>query len=440
MNATTVYLSRENLHFKPISARLMRGVLWGATTLEKKSNDIDWQGRAVHVASKAVMYTGAVLCIVIAAVEATCLLPIAAIGLLLNYFLREGAENGFLRKHSLKCVSYVLHNLLLQAALIGIMYQNPDLKYYTTNAILDNALYLLSAAAVQGIIGGRMDLHYHRPLELTGWRVLNLFRDGHPHMMLDVFDQVQRDTGTDLRERIGEDLGFEGYLHRHPEDRQFINTFNIENCRDPAYQQRGAEFAQRFLTDAGIIRGGAEGPQLVLNQNNNGAADAYQDRIERHVKDTFLEVYRTPLLCAYLDRNGRDLLDRIDPRVVPPLAAYAQYKELLREIDCPAQFGGNLARYNGRRASLLEAQQAVRALTEEQRRNLVQKTLRGAGYQVEPEVQRCFARINMLSADLYLGPLASRMAIDLQRRRVQGTLFETACQNALAEIRRDRAG
>lgn len=263
-------------------------------------------------------------------------------------------------------------------------------------------------------------------------------------MLNDVMTQIQNDFDLNLRAIMRNIPTLEEYLNRHPEDRPFVENFNLQTLiQDPAYRQRVGEFGQRYLLEMHLIGQGAQGAdalRIELNQNTPEEI-AYQERLKGLLKGAFLEIHDTAELSDCLDRGnpGAELLGVLDPTIFPPLTAYTQYKELLEPIQCPAQFAGNLVQFAPRRAELIAAQNSLRELNDGERQSLVQKLLRGGNFQVTERVKQRFIAINKLAAPLLRGPLVTKVAIDLNNLG-HGELidakniFNTACQEALAEI------
>jgi hypothetical protein len=442
--AASPYLNADNLHFKPLAARLARATLWGSTSLEQKASTANWQGHAVHILSKAALFIGIAICVPVALIEAVSLFLIAGLGLLANNFLQNNRSE-FLQKHALKCLSYSIHSLISGIALFLYGLKNPNLRYHTAYALADHILHLGSAGFTQAFIGGILDQRAGRSPQETLARTVNLLSDSHPDVLNDIVAQIQNDFDVNLRERVRAIPQLADYLNRHPQDRDFVDNFNLMSVfNDQQYRERAGQFVHGFLNEAQLVQPGEAHPlRFELNQNTP-AETAYQERLARLLKDSFLEIYRTPELARCLDRNGEtgtQLLEVFDATTFPPLTAYTQYQELLGDIQCPAQFTGNLVRYNARNQELLAAQRLVRVLNDEQRQNLVQKLLRGADFEAAAPVQVVFLAINRLAQPLVQGPLVTKVAIDLgniQNGNVidERNLFQRACREALQEVER----
>jgi hypothetical protein len=432
---------KGNLHVKPISARLSRGVLVIATCLERSATPGSWKGIAVHVLSKTAFFIGGPLCIAVALTESLALFVIGTIGVLLNKWLCRN-QCQCLQKHAVKCLSYALHSFGVAAGLFLLIRKNPNFRYYSPVAIADHALHLVSAAVIQNSVGGVIDRLAGRSSIETNQRILNLGLDGHPHMLNDLLAQFNRDFSI-RPEQFRNIPSLEAYLTRHPEDRVFLSQFSFGRLQDPIYRQRTRECAERFLAEVGLAGPGG-GLRVELNQVTPAEA-AYQERLANRFQTAFLTIHDTPALASALDGDGYTGAERLvmlDASTFPPLTTYAQYLELRDPIDCPERFTGNLAPFSTRRAQLLAAQESLNRLSEEEKAALVQKILRGSDIAATPAVQAVFLSISRLAAPLTQGPLVTRVALNLNNiirneSPVDATnLFQRGCQTALEEINR----
>lgn len=445
MTIANPYLS-DNLHFKPICARLGRGVLWTTTTLQKKASETEWHGHVVRFLSKATLFLGAVILVPLALIESVSLFIIGGLGIAINKFLCQ-SRSQFLQKYSLKAISYAIHSGVVTIAMFILGLKNPNLKYHTNNALVDQALYLGSAGFTQMTFGTAVDLAAGRSPQMAFERSLNLFVDSHPDLLNDIMTQIQRDFGLNLRERMREIPHMEAFLNRHPEDRDFIHNFNFTRLvNDQVYRRRAGEFLHRYLEEARVVRPQADEVEvnaLRFELNVNSAEEAaYQNRLGTHVRTAFLDIHDNPAFARCLDSGqypGKDLLEMFDASIYLPVAGYAQYKELLEPIQCPVQFSGNLTDFNTRRQLLITAQNKVNLLTPDQRGRLVEKILRGSDMHTQGPVQEAYIDISFLAAALHRGALMTKTAIDL--REIEGgnvldvrNLFQKACQDAVGEI------
>jgi len=444
MDNVNQYLSENNLHFKPLCARLGRAVAWASTTLQRNVPNAQWQGREVTFLSKAVLRTGSLVIIPLALIESTCLFVIFGLGMALNVLLCRSSSE-VLQKYSLKAFSYSWHSLGMAFTFLILGIKAPRLPSFTLNALVDHSFHLGSAGLVQAVVGGLVDARVGRDPSLIVLRSLNLFRDSHPSLLYDLVDQVQRDVNINLREGMRQIPTLEEYLNRHPEDRDFVGTFNIRRLfGEEPYRLRTAEFVHRYLAEMRLVNPEfLRGEELRFELNVRNAEEAaYQDHLARLLKDSFVEIHRDNQLSGYLDNDGnsgRDLLEMVDASVWAPLAAYTQYKELLNLIVCPPVLSSNSRDFN-RRIELLVVSAQVRALTQSQENNLIEKILRGSDYHVDGPVQAAYLAINQLSSALIQGPLMTQSAIDLRALEEGGNimstrnLFQSAMQEALAEV------
>jgi len=445
MAVSTPYLNSNNLHFKPFCARIGRAVLWSATTLERQRSN-HWHGHVVHFASKTVLLLGAAATVPLALIEAVGIFAIGLAGVAFNSLICLNTSE-FLQKHSVQCISYALHSLLVSIALFATVLKNPNLTYYTLNAVADHTLHIGSAAATQLTLGLILDRVAGRSPHSAVVRTVNLFVDSHPDLLIDLANQIQTDFELNLRGRMREIPHWEAFLNGHPDDRAFIETFDFTRLlREEPYRIRTADLARRFLHQARLVGAAAPGDDPLrfdLNQNTPQES-AYQNRLAGMLKASFLEIHRTPALARCLDKegdSGADLLEMLDAATYVPLTAYTQLKELEQPIECPAAFSANLTRYNERRAQLIEARNELLTLTPEEKQRLVEKVLKGSDANVEEKLQGLYRKIGVLAAPLYQGPLMTKTAINL-RHADDGNiidvwnLFQKACQEAIAELPR----
>lgn len=421
-----------NLHFKPISARLARGVFWTATSIQKCAQEDRWHGFFVVMISKVAFFTGAILCIPIALIETAAGLALGAVGILLNQvFCNNRSE--FLQKHSLKALSFASHSCALSILLFLFeTIKIPELRFHIAYVVADHTLHLGSAALVQGVLGAS----WTDP-DSAMTRVFNLLKDSHPDLLEDFLAQL---NNSSLGERIRQTS--QNYLTRHPEE-QFVRTLNVrELIQNDTYRLRALGALQTFLTEEGFVRavrGNARHLELILN---NEEELAYQDHLAGLVRDSFVAIHNTPNLWQHLNRDetqGNTLFERLDAAIHIPLARYTQYQEILQNIRCPNTFArGDFTQYNERQAKLLEAKGIVEALSPDQRDALVQKILRGEDVNAEGGVQEAFIKISALAFALQ-GPLMKNPTINLLGEEAEEffrdhDLFQTACLEARDQI------
>ncbi len=431
---TISYLHQDNLHFKPVSAYLLRGLLWVNVTLEKDNLDHTWQGKAICILSKTVFLGGAVVGIPLAIIEEVASGVIGLLGASLNYGL---AEDGSLclQKYSVKLLSYSIHStlILISFIVLGIAHLNLftveahigqehyeipiPWKHYTPLAVGDHLLHLGSAATAQLVFGSVLDIAAGR--EFDGiHRVINLFRDGHPYMLNDVLEQIQTDFDLNILERM---RAFSGELHTQFRNR-LGEEFNFwELLSNEEYRERVLVEIQEVLHQAGVIEQLREGQDLFRFELNHFSVEekAYQEHLQGLVKETLNTVCRDSQLYGLLDRNGtsgRDLILMCDADTYLPIATYTQYLEVSQELVCPQEFGPDLARYRERYVQLQAAQRVVSGLSVSEKTELVKKIFRGGDHDAQANVQACYLAISQLAVALHDGesPLMTKRAIDLR--------------------------
>jgi hypothetical protein len=434
MSAVSQYLKSDNLHYKPLSARLGRAVLWTSTSLQKKKPTSSCLQFTVTLVAKGIILGGALALIPLAAVEAASSLAIGTLGMVLNRSLWKNRSE-FLQKFSLKFIAYGINSLVVVVALFALGLSNPNLRFHTVNAAADHAIHIGSAAFAISFLD-------RSP---SSERLVNLLHDSHPTLLEDLLDQLQSDFGLDLRGRVTENPTLTDYLRRHPEDRNFIQSFDFRRLsREVNYRRETLELLRRFLVDIRLIRAGqplANMNALELNQNNSDEGN-YQDRLGALLKHSFLEIYRSAELSQYL---SKDQLANMQGEIFVPLSSYTQYKELLGEIGCPPRFSRHLERYNSRQRDLIAAKRQLDTLTTDQKSALVRKILCGSSFAVTGKVQEVYLKVSELANPLYRGPLMKKHTLNLGTlgQGNFGQVFETqdlvqkACQEALAEINAD---
>ena len=454
------YLNTNNLHFKPICARLERGVLWASATLQQNASTTHWHGHVVRFLSKATLGIGSLAVIPIALIEAGGTVVLVAIGLTFNALIYDDRSE-FLQKHSLKALSYSLNSAAVLVASIVLCVTTPTSQYHFPHALIDHILHIGSALFIQGFARPILDRRAERDPSLAGNLALNLLADSYPDSALDLLNQLQRDFGIPMRNQAGEIITIQEFLNdprtgfqnslNNPEDQAFVANFDLHLLEEPEYAIQTIVIVRRFLEAQGLVLA-AENPDnpflFELNQHQPEET-AYQDRLSNLLRDSFLEIHRTPELVRCLNTTdrfgetttGQDLLEAMDASIFTRLTAFTQLKELEHPILCPAVFTGNLTDYNRRRADLLAAQRGFNTLTREQKAQLIQKILGAATDPARGAVHDMFLEINRLAAPLNQGPLMTKTALDLGNIRGGNiidarNLFQAACQEALETIGR----
>lgn len=435
-----LYLT-NNLHAKPLSARLTRGLINATIAINKHAHERDWRGRTVRALSRAFLFSGAVLTVPVALIESIGSFAIGSCGLAINkYYYKIPSER--IRHLSVKSLSFGMHVALNTFTLFQLALKMPIIEYYTRNALRDYFIHISSAAITQGVIGASIG---NPSEEVMKKRILNLFTDCHPSMLNDMLTQLLRDVHVSFSSKMREIPTMEEYYQRHPETREFVQDFDIRCLlSNPQYQNKAMLLLQEFLREIELLSPAVSGadPALFFLNRNSPKESQYQDHLTNLLKASFSEIYATPSLHRMLDQrdqDGKELLMTLDSTICIPLAAYMQYKELLSPVQCPEEFTGNLVQYNQRHTHLLSAKALVDALSPQQKERLAEKILRGADVQAEGPVQQAYLPICALASGLYQGQLMSRIAINLRELNEGNfiqtrSLFVKACQDALAEI------
>jgi hypothetical protein len=168
----------------------------------------------------------------------------------------------------------------------------------------------------------------------------------------------------------------------------------------------------------------------------------YQQQLKEVIKTSVREILSDPVLygcLAHDGQSGRELLQAQDLPTMRKIAFYAQYKELLEEIRCPASIeavctgltdGGALL---DRLSRLTQLRTIVLALPDEERRQLVRSLLNAS---FTDNAALIATHIPPLSWDMSCGPLGKRWIVDETpciAKTSTATLLDQACQEVLAE-------
>src|SRR5438105_14537214 len=105
------YLATNNIHGKPISARMLRTVHMGLAAMEKYRQKSDWKD-ALWVVNVATSVAGHIACIPVAMIEIAITSQIALIGLTINYLIFSN-KNEFLQKRTLMVLSSFCHSFTM---------------------------------------------------------------------------------------------------------------------------------------------------------------------------------------------------------------------------------------------------------------------------------------------------------------------------------------
>lgn len=443
--AVTTYLERNNLHFKPISARLTRGVIGASTAVMNSASETKWHGKVVRLIGKGTLLTGSVLSVPVALIELLSLTLIGTTGLAFNKLLYKN-QSLFLQKHSLKSLSYALHSGTMVVALLLLIRKLPHIHLYTVQALMDYTLYLGTAGAVQHWAGIYLDPLAGRDPDLAVTRPLYLLVDNYQMVGNDIVHQIQYDFNITLRSEWRQTPALQAYLVNHPQDREFIASFDLRRMfTDRAYRGNAIDGVMRFLRESRVLNQAniSDGNLFDLNQATKQESD-YQNHLANTLKEAFIEIHSDDTLSSYLDEEGskgKERLEVIDAGIYTQLATYTQYKEILGPLLCPSSFTTpNLRQYNGRHQELLSLKTDLATFTEQQKVDLVRKILQGADFAVTDPVQVVYNKIGQLVSALTQGPLMTRVSLDLRaldngdQIMQSRNLFQNACQEAVAAV------
>lgn len=446
MTSATSYLEQNNLHFKPISARMVRGVLGLSTTVINHASETRWHGKVVWFVGKGTLLAGSALTVPVALIEVLSLTLIGTTALAFNKLLCQN-QSLFLQKHSLKALSYALHSATMVVALLVLMTKLPHIRLHTVQALIDYTLYLGTAGLVQCLAGTYLDRLAGRDPDLAITRPLHLLLENYQMAGNDIVHQIQYDFDITLRDELGQNSPLQAHFTRHPEDRELLASFDFRRIfTDQTYRRDVLVRVRSFLLESGWVNRAAEGENLFdLNQNSKMESD-YQTHLAKTLKEAFIEIHSNDTLSSYLDQQGgstgKERLEAVDGGIFMPLATYTQYKEALGPVHCPASFtSSNLHRYNERRKELLSLNTDLAAFTSQQKTDLVRKILQGSDFTVtDQKIQDVYNKIGQLAEALSQGPLMTRVSLDLNALDNGGqimqsrNLFQNACQEAVAAV------
>lgn len=186
------YLNVDNLHFKPICSRLAKGVFWASVTLEQNTSTTRWHGHVMRALSTATFYIGAFALIPITLIEAVSSSCFALIGIVLNQLIYKN-QSDFLRKHSLKALSYSLNCTLSLVGTFAVKKFLPSSHWAYT--VADHACHVGSAVFIQTCT------RRNDPIPSRIARSLNPILDDLPALRDDIINLMARDTLLPERER-----------------------------------------------------------------------------------------------------------------------------------------------------------------------------------------------------------------------------------------------
>ena len=458
LRVTSEYLSRDNMHFRPLSARVFHLINYSANELFYTANERPALAIPLKALAYATSYAGMTLNCIVALVEGLATGVIASIATIAH--LSTGAQSEFLQKYTLKCWSYSFNCSSVLLTQLFFLTRGLATKYHLADAVLLNSQSFISTAATHFIFCNIFNTIAGR--ELSQAYTGNLQNDTFAIAFEDLLRAARNDRlmGGDRAGGANNDFLARFPQHRETVERLFnrragnpvitgqeINNNEFQHLfRDfltiPQFQDVLREYLQYLGLDgaaaAAAARLGAPGaadPQnapgiIPLGNNFNGTERAYQQKLERLVKEVTTEVYRNPdlvrLFCedaAAQDpvQEGRDAMGAFDVQIITPLANYAVLRELEGDITCPQRFpeGGPLFQYNGRHEALTEAKRNLMALSVSEKTLLIRKLL-NSSENIEgvppdriPAILQVYRQIGTLSGVLYQGALMRQLVLDI---------------------------
>jgi hypothetical protein len=243
------YLACDNLHWRPISARFNRLVFYSETAMERGANKEKWHGHVVSALAKGVLGIGVLVVVPIALIESAAMFVFASLGLIFNG-LCCGNQSEWLQKYSLKTMAYSLHAFAECLRSLFCFARLNSFGFHTANLLLDHAIYLGSAFAVHELLGAWIDHKANRELPAEHYVQVgvNLLLDDFRLLGGDVLCGLQRDFGGTINDLAQEPL-LDNFLTDHPEHREFIEEFNFQGLRDPAYRQEALTHISETLQE-----------------------------------------------------------------------------------------------------------------------------------------------------------------------------------------------
>lgn len=429
------YLASNNLHFKPISARILRLCHTGLTAVHKYGESSGWETPCYVVNVVGSVATN-VVCIPLAMIEMGIATSIASLGLTINYILYSN-KNEFLQKHTIKMLSSAVHNFGLICLCISMFVAWS--KYYTAIAACDQGFYLGSAMIAQAYFGVCLDKAAGRSERCTEVRAQNLFREIGVEALRDCIEQLRHDIN--FRLAANNIASLDEYFAQNPDDLATLQRFNLENIRtNIQYQTEFRGFVFRLLAAMQIGTMSENNLSFDLNQYGEEEKE-YQEYLKGLLMTSIIDVYknRSQLLDDAGKETGKERIEAIDAGTYMPLTNYAQYRELLTTIGCPSVFE-NLPEYDGRRERLLALRSRVQELSPPEREQLVVKILSTKDVDLPAgELQEIFNEIGNLAQALNQGKLMTKTTLN---PNLWGNgdpfqyenLFQKAYQDALAEV------
>ncbi|MCX6990480.1 MAG: hypothetical protein NTX49_05390 [Chlamydiae bacterium] len=454
LRETSEYLSRDNMHFRPVSARVFHLINYSANELFYAAKERPTFEVPLKALAYATSYTGMTLNSVVALVEAAATGAIAIVATIIH--IATGAQSEFLQKYTLKCWSYSFNCSSVLITQVFFLAHGLATKYHLADAAILNVQSLTSSVVAHLVLGSMFNNIAGRTVSVA--YTTNFLTDAFRTAAVDLL-QAARDDRLIAADRPG--APGNDFFTRFPQHRQTVQRFFNRQAGDaqvtPEERSIQLQAAVRdFMQHLGIAAPVAGAPDaagiIPLGNNFTGAETAYQQKLERLVKDASTQVYRNDDLVRHLCEDaaaanpvqgGRDAIDGFFPEIYIPLANYAQLVELEGEITCPQRFSvGALAQYNARHAALLEAKRNLEALSPSEKALLIRKLLNssinieGVSADRKAAIQLVSNQIGALSGALHQGSLMSQMVLNINNpgQLVTGTnLFQRAIQAAGAE-------
>ena len=450
---TNEYLSHHNLHFKPLSTRLLASVLFVRTQADLTCDHSKWHGRLVISFSQFLMRGTQIFLIPIALVESAAMSALGFLTAILNSACRYKAP--CFEKFSLKCFSYSLHSVLTCGVAFAILIKPPAYFYHTLNKFVDILLHVSTAGLAQALIGpvfNRMAGRYNliEVATLQRDRLTNLVHDRFPNMVQNMANSLWRDLGANPLNI--QNLQHRAYLIQIAQYRDLL-VDPAHSLEDPAQRGRWQNFGASLLQQMDQVGDGLErvnplmGGRVIRELNGRHTGDlAYQKYLGDTVKTALVKIYKDDNLVKNLSPTGsavegRGMITDSDASVYIPLSNYAQYLELINgAIKCPTKFqSAALKQYDPRRQKIELAQILLKKFTNQMNETLIKKLLGSSsvaldGFSEEQarQIKQLFAAINELSGPLHQGKLLQPPLFSTNHL----SYFNKACQEALVDIAR----
>lgn len=472
------YLHEDNLHFKPLSARLFQAIQTAGTSMTQNATSNNWQGRFVRGFSIGFVAVGYVLNSLIAFAEGITTFAIALLALLA--YKMSNSKSDIFQKYSVKCFAYSLNCFGASFAQLSLLFKGQFPKFHVQNALIHHIVYLSSSFIAQAVFGsmfdhlsGRGSLHYNGQTHLM-MRANRIVSDYIPEAVVDILNNIDRDLRVPQMARDAQgNLNLEGFFQLYPRHVGVLQDLNIGFLQDPI--QRGAilAFIGDYLRFSGVAQNAipdeinaAGAPEInngVLVMNRNSQVDRnYQNFLKSKVSESFLKLYNDQELVKFLSpesnlsaeeaaKAGKSALRDLDAEIFIPLANFTQLLELEIVIQCPKEeeFGPELQpNFRTRFAKLTHAKEKLEKLNEQEKIVLVKKLLNSTyDYKkdlneehqkmvTEANVLDVFKLVTELSNALHQGKLMNHLAMDLNNDGAMSAvnLFVEGCRDACNQL------